>query len=114
MRKSFTYLIVTGLFIACAMNTEIAPGNISESLFGFLKRNIKKDRQELIEDMKHITKQGLIHFEIYDEAGALVTILKDTSDFDEAFKESFSNSKMLVKSVSQLPSLQPGDIRLQD
>lgn len=96
------------------MNSEIAPGNISESLFGFVKRNVKKDRQELIEDMKHITKQGLVRFEVYDEGGELVTILKDTSDFDKAFEESFSNSRMLVKSVSQVPLINLGNIPVND
>lgn len=100
------------LFVACAMNSEIVPGNMSENLLGFVKRNIQKNRVELFKDMKEVTKQGLIHFEIYDEAGSLITILKNPSDFNETIEASFNNSKMLIKSVSAVQLSLPSDFAL--
>lgn len=82
------------------MNAEIAPRNISESVFGFVKRNIQKDRNELFRDMKEITKQGMIHFEVYNEAGKLIATLRNPSDFNEDFERNFHISKMSIKSVS--------------
>ncbi len=105
MRRTFTYLFALTMFIACAMNSEIAPGNLSESWLGFVKRNIQKNRFELLEDMKEITRQGLIYFEVYNQSGHLVKVLKDTSDFDNDFQKSFNNSQMLIKSVSQPTSI---------
>lgn len=112
MRKIFTYLFALVLFVACAMNAEIVPGNMSENLLGFVKRNIQKNRVELFNDMKEVTKQGLIHFEVYDEAGVLITILKNPSDFNEAIESSFNNSKMLIKSVSAVQLSLPSDFTL--
>lgn len=102
MQRTLTYLLAFVLFIACAMNDEIIPGNISESMLGFVKRNIQKNRSELFEDMRQIAKQGLIHFEVYNESGKLVKVLKDSSDFNDDFQKSFNNSQMLIKSVSQV------------
>ena len=100
MKKDVTYLFIFTLFIACALNEEIAPRNISESVFGFVTRNIQKDRTEILSDMKEITKQGMIHFEIFDEAGRLITILRSPADFSEDFEKNFHISKMTITSVS--------------
>lgn len=114
MRKVFTYLFALVLFIACAMNEEIAPRNISETVFGFVKRNIQKDRNEVFADMKEITKQGLIHFEVYDEAGKLIAILKNPSDFDEDFERDFHISKMSIRSISTAQLTIPTGLALPD
>lgn len=82
------------------MNDKIAPRNISESVFGFVTRNIQKDRNELFADMKEITKQGMIHFEVYNESGKLIATLKNPSDFNQDFERNFHISKMSIKSVS--------------
>lgn len=100
MRKTFTYLFALVLFLGCAMNYDIIPGNLSEKVTGFVSRNVKKDRAELFSDMKHITKQGLIRFEIYDEAGQLIAILKEPKDFEDKLEQTFDKSKMVIKSVS--------------
>lgn len=112
MHRTVTYLFALILFVACAMNAEIVPGNVTENMLGFVKRNIQKDRIELFNDMKEVTKQGLIQFEIYDEAGALITILKAPSDFNQAMESSFNNSKMLIKSVSAVQLSLPSDFTL--
>lgn len=114
MRKVFTYLFALVLFIACAMNDRIAPRNISESVFGFVKRNIQKDRNELFEDMKQITKEGLIYFEVYDEAGRLIATLKNPSDFSEDFERNFHLSKMSIKSISSAQLTLPSALPFQD
>ncbi|WP_139135234.1 hypothetical protein [Roseivirga sp. 4D4] len=114
MRKVFTYLFALVLFIACAMNDRIAPRNISESVFGFVKRNIQKDRNELFEDMKKITQEGLIHFEVYDEAGRLIATLRKPSDFNEDFERNFHISKMSIKSVSSAQLTLPTSLPFQD
>ncbi|MFY0592485.1 hypothetical protein [Roseivirga sp.] len=100
MKRVFTYLFALLLFAACAMNAEIAPNNMSENIFGFVKRNIQKNRVELFNDMKEVTKQGLIQFEVYDEAGSLIKVLKNPTDFDGSIETIFNNSKMVIKSVS--------------
>lgn len=114
MKRLFTYLFALVLFVACAMNAEIVPGNMSDKLLGFVKRNIQKNRVELFNDMKEVTKQGLIHFEIYDEAGSLITVLKKPSDFNETIESSFNNSKMLIKSISAVQLSLPSDLIAAD
>ncbi len=96
------------------MNDRIAPRNISETVFGFVKRNIQKDRNELFEDMRKITKQGLIHFEVYDEAGKLIATLRKPSDFNEDFERNFHISKMSIKSISAIQLALPPNLLLQD
>ncbi|OEK01512.1 hypothetical protein BFP97_08245 [Roseivirga sp. 4D4] len=96
------------------MNDRIAPRNISESVFGFVKRNIQKDRNELFEDMKKITQEGLIHFEVYDEAGRLIATLRKPSDFNEDFERNFHISKMSIKSVSSAQLTLPTSLPFQD
>ena len=73
---------------------------------------VEKFRVELFNDMKEVTKQGLIHFEIYNEAGSLITILKNPADFNETIESSFNNSKMLIKSVSAVQLRLPSDFML--
>lgn len=114
MKKVITYLFILSLFIACALNEEIAPRNISESVFGFVTRNIQKDRTEILRDMKEITKQGMIHFEIFDEAGRLITILRSPADFSRDFEENFNISKMTIKSVSVAQFALPTDLPFKD
>jgi len=110
MKRIITYVFVLALFAACAMNSEIAPNNMSENIFGFVKRNIEKNRVELFKDMKEVTKQGLIQFEVYDEAGSLITVLKNPSDFTESIESIFNNSKMVIKSVCVAQMTLPYDL----
>ncbi|OEK05095.1 hypothetical protein [Roseivirga misakiensis] len=110
MKRIVTYLFALLLFAACAMNAEIAPNNLSENVFGFVKRNIQKNRVELFNDMKEVTKQGLIQFEVYDEAGSLIKVLKNPSDFDQSMEAVFNNSKMMIKSVSVAQMTLPYDL----
>ena len=42
----------------------------------------------------------MIHFEIFDEAGRLITILRSPADFSEDFEKNFHISKMTITSVS--------------
>lgn len=102
MRKTFTYLFALVLFVACAVNEDILPGNLTEDVFGFVSRNIKKDRTELFQDMKEATKQGLIKFEVYDEAGTLLAVLDEPSDFESAAMAQIKKTKYLIKSVSSI------------
>ncbi len=102
MRKSFTYIIALVLFAACAFNDDIIQGNMTEDFFGFVSRNVQKDRTELFADMKEITKQGLIFFEVYDEAGELIAILDEPRDFDSAAIAQFDKTKYMIKSVSKM------------
>ena len=104
MKKSFTYLLALFLFVACALNDDIVPGNLTEDVFGFVSRNIQKDRNELFEDMKEVTKQGMIFFEVYDEAGTLIAVLDDPSDFEADIIAKFDKTKYLIKSVSKIQS----------
>lgn len=112
MQRIFTYIFALVLFAACAMNSEIVPGNMSGNVLSFVKRNIEKNRVEIFNDMKEVTKQGLIHFEIYDEAGSLIAILKNPSDFNETIEASFNSSKMLIKSISAVQLSLPSDFTL--
>ena len=112
MKRYFTYLLAILLFAACIFNEDIVPSNLSDKFLGAVKRNIKKDRQELLEDMKEITKQGLIQFEVYDEAGKLITILKNPEDFDQAVIQSIDYKYFSIKSVSNIAVL--GNIQLSN
>ena len=102
MRKNFTYLLALVLFMACAINDDIVPGNMTEDFFGFVSRNIKKDRTELFQDMKEATRQGLVSFEVYDEAGTLLAILDEPSDFETAAIAQLHKTKFLMKSISNV------------
>ncbi len=110
MQRYFTYLFAGTLFLLCVFNNRIVPDNLSDRFLGVVKRNIKKDRQEVIDDMKEITKKGLIYFEVYDEAGKLITTLKQPLDFDHALMKSMNKKKFSIKSVSSAPLL--GQIKL--
>lgn len=98
--------------MACVFNDNIVPNNLSNKFLGAVKRNIKKDRIELLEDMKEITRQGLIHFEIYDEAGELIAILKKPQDFEQEIIKSINSKNFSIKSVSNTPVL--GNIQLNN
>lgn len=64
--------------------------------------------------MKEITKQGMIHFEIFDEAGRLITILRSPADFSENFEKNFHISKMTIKSVTTAQLALPTNLSFQD
>ena len=110
MRRSFTYLLASLLFVACIFNDEIMPTNLSDKFLGVVKRNLKKERSELLEDMKEITRQGLIHFEVYDEAGELITILRNPEDFEQEEIKSIDYRNFSIKSISNTAIL--GNIQL--
>jgi len=112
MKRYFTYLLVLLLFTACLFNESLVPNNLSDRFLGVVKRNIKKDKQELLEDMKEITRQGLIHFEVYDEAGDLITILKNPQDFEGGVMRSIRSKNFSIKSVSNTAIL--GQIQLNN
>ena len=104
IQRYFTYLLAVALFVVLIFNYKIVPDNISDRFLGVVKRNLKKERQELLEDMREITKQGLIHFEIYDETGHLITILKKPLDFEQEIVKKIDHKSFSIKSVSN-PSL---------
>lgn len=112
MKRYFTYLLAVLLFAACIFNESIVPNNLSDRFLGVVKRNIKKDRIELLEDMKELTRQGLIHFEIYDEAGQLIAILKKPQDFDQDIIKSINSKNFSIRSVSSTANL--GNIQLSN
>ena len=74
---------------------------MTEDFFGFVSRNIKKDRIELFTDMKEITKNKMTFFEIYDEAGKLIAFLDKPEDFETRSIAKFQKSKYLIKSFSK-------------
>ena len=102
MKKRFSYLLALALFAACALNDKLLPGNLTEDTFGFVSRNIRKDRTELFEDMKEITKRGIISFEVYNEAGQLVTTLDEPADFELDLLSKIYNTKYTIKSSSKI------------
>lgn len=101
MKRYFTYLFAIALFLVCIFNERLIPENISDRFLGVVKRNIKKDKQELLADMKEITRQGLIYFEVYDGSGELVTVLKEPQDFDQDAMKGFGTNNFSIKSVSK-------------
>lgn len=107
MQKLFTYLLAAGLFTLCVASYELVPANISDRLLGVVKRNVKKERQELLIDMKEVTKQGLIHFEIYNEKGRLLTTLKSPADFKAELVEEIEEINFTVRSVSNAKAFAP-------
>lgn len=60
--------------------------------------------------MKEITKQGLIQFEIYDEAGQLITTLRKPLDFDQEIIKKIEYKSFSIKSISNASIL--GQIQL--
>lgn len=107
MRRLFTYLLAAGLFTLCVASYKIVPVNISDRLLGVVKRNVQKERKELLEDMKEVTKQGLIHFEIYNEKGRLLTTLKSPEDFKAELVEQIEDMNFTVRSISNAKAFAP-------
>lgn len=110
MRRILTYVFALLLFVACIFNEEILPNNISDKFLGAVKRNVKKDRVELLEDMKEITRQGLVYFEVYDESGTLITVLKTPADFEQDEIQTIDYKNFSIKSVTKNSIL--GNIQL--
>ncbi|NVJ47505.1 MAG: hypothetical protein HWE07_10270 [Cytophagia bacterium] len=100
MKRLLTYLFVVVLFAVCVFHNNLIPDNLSDRFLGEAKQNEKKDRQELLDNMKEITRQGLVHFEVYDEAGELIAILKKPEDFDHKDLKSVDYKNFSIKSVS--------------
>ena len=100
MSRLFTYLLAACLFALCLFSYQLVPDNLSDQFLGIVKRNLKKERKELLEDMKEISKQGLIYFEIYDEAGQLITTLKQPIDFEHEKLKKLENLNFTIKSVT--------------
>lgn len=100
MKRYFTYAFAIVLFTVCVFNNSLIPDNLSDQFLGVVKRNVKKDRQELLDNMKEITRQGVVHFEVYDEAGELLAILKKPEDFDHKALKAIDYRNFSIKSVS--------------
>lgn len=96
MKRYFTYVFAVVLFAVCVFHNSLIPENLSDRFLGV----VKKDRQELLDNMKEITRQGLVHFEVYDEAGKLITTLKKPEDFDHKSLKSIDYRNFSIKSVS--------------
>ncbi|WP_422356363.1 hypothetical protein [Roseivirga pacifica] len=103
MRKTFTYIFASLLFVACVFNEQLLPDNLSYSMLGSVKRNLDKEKSELIEDMKVVLTSGLFSIEVYSTSGELVRTITQPDQITSEFKQYFASDDFKIKTIQNQP-----------
>ena len=99
MRKISTYIIAIILFAVCVFNERLIPDNLSYRLTGSVKRNLDKDKAELIEDMEAVLNSGLFSIEVYSINGELIETISKPDQITSEFKAYFASDDFRIKTV---------------